>query len=107
MNFFDRLFKRKSKVSIPPMPSWETIVEIMYDKHLDVFSDEVVKVIYSKDSSMRFVVLKNKKDSSLINWNPSISTTKMNGSILVHKIMHYQRCGSHSEGLLENQFLKA
>ncbi len=39
-------------VEIPPSPSWETVVEMMYDKHLDAFSDEVVKVIYSKDRSI-------------------------------------------------------
>ena len=61
MNFLTKLFKKKPVVEIPPRPSWETVVEMMYDKHLDEFSDEVVKVIYSKDSSMRFVVLKNKK----------------------------------------------
>ena len=34
---------------------------MMYDKHLDAFSDDVVKVIYSKDRSMRYVVLKDEK----------------------------------------------
>ena len=43
------------------MPSWETVVEMMYDKDLDAFSDEVVKVVYSKDRSMRYVVLKDEK----------------------------------------------
>ena len=62
MSFLTKLFKKNSKVEIPPMPSWETIVEMMYDKHLDAFSDEVVKVIYSKDRSMRYVVLKDEKD---------------------------------------------
>ncbi len=61
MNFFDRLFKRKLKVSIPPMPSWETVVEMMRDKYLDAFADEVVDVIYSKDRSMRYVILKDEK----------------------------------------------
>ena len=61
MNFFTKLFKKKLKEEIPPMPSWETVVEMMYDKHLDAFSDEIVKVIYSKDRSMRYVVLKDKK----------------------------------------------
>ena len=46
MNFFTKLFKKKAVVETPPMPSWETVVEMMYAKHLDVFSDEVVKVIY-------------------------------------------------------------
>ena len=62
MNFLTKLFKKKVVVEIPPMPSWETVVEMMYDKHLDAFSDEVVKVIYSKDRSMRYVVLKDEKD---------------------------------------------
>ena len=61
MNFFTKLFKKKLKEETPPMPSWETVVEMMYDKHLDAFSDEIVKVIYSKDRSMRYVVLKDKK----------------------------------------------
>ncbi len=43
----------------PPMPSREKIVELMYDRELDAFSDEVVQVIYSKDHSMRYVILKN------------------------------------------------
>ena len=61
MIFFTKLFKKKLKEETPPMPSWETVVEMMYDKHLDAFSDEIVKVIYSKDHSMRYVVLKDKK----------------------------------------------
>ena len=62
MNFFTKLFKKKAVVETPPMPSWETVVEMMYDKHLDAFSDEVVKVIYSKDRSIRYIVLKDEKD---------------------------------------------
>ena len=62
MNFFTKLFKKKPVVEIPPRPSWETVVEMMYDKDLDAFSDEVVKVIYSKDHSMRYVVLKDEKE---------------------------------------------
>ena len=61
MNFFTKQFKKKLKEETPPMPSWETVVEMMYDKHLDAFSDEIVKVIYSKDRSMRYVVLKDEK----------------------------------------------
>ncbi len=61
MNFFTKLFKKKLKEETPPMPSWETVVEMMYDKDLDAFSDEIVKVIYSKDRSMRYVVLKDEK----------------------------------------------
>ena len=32
MNIFAKLFKRKSKEETPPMPSWETVVEMMYDR---------------------------------------------------------------------------
>ena len=53
MNFFTKLFKKKAVVEIPPMPSWETVVEMMYDKHLDTFSDEVVKVVYSKEQPVK------------------------------------------------------
>ncbi len=34
---------------------------MMYNKHPDAFSDDVVKAIYSKDRSMRYVVLKDEK----------------------------------------------
>ena len=61
MNFLTKLFKKKPVVEIPPRPSWETVIEMMYDKHLDAFSDEIAKVIYSKDRSMRYVVLKDEK----------------------------------------------
>lgn len=62
MNLFDWIFKkRKQKKPPKPIPSWKTVIEIMHNKHLDTFADEVVKVIYSKDNSMRYVILKNKK----------------------------------------------
>lgn len=60
MSFFKKLFRKKKQEFIPPMPSWDTIVEVMYDKQLDMFTDEVVKVVYSKDQTMRYVVLKKK-----------------------------------------------
>lgn len=58
MKFFDWIFGRKKKNDIPPIPSWDEIVEELYDKHL-TFSDEVIQVIYSKDRSMRYVILKD------------------------------------------------
>jgi hypothetical protein len=61
VNFFDRLFKRKSKASISPMPSWKTVIEMMYDQNLDTFADEVTEVIYSTNRSMRYVILKDEK----------------------------------------------
>lgn len=54
-----KLFKKEKPA--PPMPPWETVVELMYDKQLDVFQDEAVTVIYSKDKTMRYIVLKDEK----------------------------------------------
>ena len=59
-NWIASVFKKKV-AQIPPMPPWESVVEIMYDKQLDSFLDEVVKVIYSKDKTKRYVIIKSKK----------------------------------------------
>ncbi len=58
-----KLFRKfvKDKQVIPKMPEWNEIVEMLYDKNLDCFDDEVAKVIYSKDKAMRYIVLKSDK----------------------------------------------
>ena len=58
-----RLFRkfRKEKRVVPPMPEWNEIVEMLYDKNLDFLDSTVEKVIYSKDKSKRYVVLKSDK----------------------------------------------
>ena len=58
-----RLFRkfRKEKRIVPPMPEWNEIVEMLYDKNLDFLDSKVEKVIYSKDKSKRYVVLKSDK----------------------------------------------
>ena len=58
-----RLFRkfRKEKRIVSPMPEWNEIVEMLYDKSLDCFDDEVVKVIYSNDKATRYIVLKSDK----------------------------------------------
>ena len=58
-----RLFRkfRKEKRIVPPMPEWNEIVEMLYDKNLDFLDSTVEKVIYSKDKSKRYVVLKSDK----------------------------------------------
>ena len=61
MSFFKKLFRKNTRPDTPRVSSWENIVEIMRDKYLDTFSCEVVEVIYSKDYSMRYVVLKDEK----------------------------------------------
>ena len=43
------------------MPEWNEIVEMLYDKNLDFLDSTVEKVIYSKDKSKRYVVLKSDK----------------------------------------------
>ena len=52
---------RKEKRIVPPMPEWNEIVEMLYDKNLDFLDSKVEKVIYSKDKSKRYVVLKSDK----------------------------------------------
>ena len=59
MHILNRLFRKKRNRDIPPMPSWEAIVEMMRDRYLDGFVDDVVDVIYSKDHSMRYVILRD------------------------------------------------
>lgn len=58
MSFFNRLFQKEKPKEIPAMPPWEEIVEMMYDKCLDAFTVEVVRVVYSIDKTMRYVVLR-------------------------------------------------
>ena len=58
---YKRLFHKKQTSDAGPMPGWETVVEMMYDKYLDTFSSEVVDVLYSIDRSMRYVILKNER----------------------------------------------
>lgn len=51
-------FAEKPKVDTSVRVSWEDAVALLYDKQLD-FVATVIKVIYSKDKSMRYVVLKD------------------------------------------------
>ena len=65
MKWFRKLFNKNRQLEIkpvPPMSSWDEIVELLYDKNLDSFCDEVINVFYSKDKSMRYVILKDDKD---------------------------------------------
>ena len=61
MNFFKRLFQNEKPKEFPAMPPWAELVEMMYDKSLDAFVDEVVRVVYSADNTLRYVVLKDVK----------------------------------------------
>ena len=54
------LFSRKNATDpVPPKPSWQEIVELMHDKSLSSYSDEIVKVIYSADNEKRAVFFKS------------------------------------------------
>ncbi|MBQ3128623.1 MAG: hypothetical protein IJC13_06260 [Clostridia bacterium] len=55
---FAGLFAESPEEDNSIMISWEKAVEMLYDKQLDTFS-QLIKVIYSKDKSMRYVVFKD------------------------------------------------
>lgn len=60
IKFFKQLFKHENRIEeISSMPEWDKIVEIMYDKNLDSYADDIIKVIYSKDKSKRYLLTKN------------------------------------------------
>ena len=61
VNIFDKIFHKQPKHDVPAMPAWETVVKMMYDQHLDGYSAEVIQVIYSKDKSKRYVILKDER----------------------------------------------
>lgn len=65
-SLFDKikcLFTKKQKHCTPTKPTakpkWDAIVEALYDQNLDAFDCEVVRVIYSKDRSVRYVILRD------------------------------------------------
>lgn len=61
MKWIKSIFKKK-KVEIPSMPPYDEIVKSLYDKELNYpDSLKICQVIYSKDKSKRFVVLKSDK----------------------------------------------
>lgn len=58
MKWLKKLFgKAAPKPEVPPMPSWEETVDIMYDKSLG--SSELLKVIYSNDKTKRYILYKS------------------------------------------------
>ena len=63
MSLFSKIFKKNKKNdSIPSIPPFSEIVEMMYDKSLSFSEDwQVIKVIYNEEKTKRFIVLKNIK----------------------------------------------
>ena len=85
MKWLKGLFNKNRKLDIkpiPPTPSWDTIVELLYDKNLDSFCDEVINVLYSKDNAMRYVVLKDEKGIFTYQLEAISNLMKMSGNIL-------------------------
>ena len=61
MKWLKSIFKKK-KADIAPMPPYDEIVKSLYGKELNYpDSIKICRVIYSKDKSKRFVVLKSNK----------------------------------------------
>ncbi len=55
---FDQIHHRDKKQA-PPLPSWEEVIEALYDTDLDSFPHEVVEVLYTKDCSKRYIILRS------------------------------------------------
>ena len=62
MKWLNRLIERKKQTDPIQMPPYNEIVKSLYDQEL-TYSEEVTvcRVIYSKDKSKRFVILKSDK----------------------------------------------
>lgn len=58
---FRRIFNKKERASIPPIPPIEQLAEELYNKSLTICGYEVVRVIYNKDNTKRFIVLKSEE----------------------------------------------
>ena len=59
-NIIKSLFSRKKAIDpVPPKPSCQEIVELMHDKSLSSYLDEIVKVIYSANNEKRAIFFKS------------------------------------------------
>lgn len=54
--------KRASAVNVPTAADFDEIVKAMYDKGLDGFDDEIASVVYSKDKTKRYIILKSSRN---------------------------------------------
>ena len=62
MGIISSLLKKEEVTKrVTTRPGWEDVVKMMYDTGLDAFGDEVVKVVYCKDKSMRYVILRDEQ----------------------------------------------
>ncbi len=58
-NIKELLFNKKKQQSIPSIPPIEEIAEELHDKSISFEDYEVVKVLYNKDKTKRFIILKS------------------------------------------------
>jgi hypothetical protein len=56
------LFRKDKFKAVPPLPSWEEIVDHMHGKELEYFDNCVVDVLYSRDRSRRIVFLQSENE---------------------------------------------
>lgn len=42
-----------------PSSAWKAIADMMRDKNLDAFADEMINILYSKDGALRYVIFKD------------------------------------------------
>lgn len=56
------LFRKKAPNPIPPIPSWDEIVDHMHGKEFEYFDNCVVDVLYSHDRSRRIVFLQSENE---------------------------------------------
>lgn len=59
--FLKKFFKSEKENECSPIPLIEEIVDVLYDKNLSFSDYEVIKVIYSRDKTKRFILLKSIK----------------------------------------------
>ena len=59
MSIFKKLFVKKEREPIVPIPAWEEIVNHMHGQGLSCFTDQVVKVLVSLDLSKRILILQS------------------------------------------------
>lgn len=57
-----KIYRRKNVGKGRQFPSYEEIVEIMYNKELNYNGCEILDVLYSNDRTKRFVILKSRSD---------------------------------------------
>ncbi len=59
MHMFKKTFHTKERKPVPPLPTWEEIVDHMQGQGLSCFIDKVADVLVSPDRSKRILILQS------------------------------------------------